>query len=122
MRSIKHRAYIVKNVNKLPSVCKLKVIHVKPLSCRGDCGEVHVDMKLKRTKRGKFKVLYSFDNRSFKEVKPDKALSRIKSAKVAFDIKVPKSLRKKKTVKLKLKIIYDETAFKIKHFDAHEMH
>tara|TARA_B100001094_G_C18043465_1_gene726208 strand:- start:83 stop:478 length:396 start_codon:yes stop_codon:yes gene_type:complete len=128
--SITNKAYLLsaRKVNKLESVCKMKVMKLKSLKCQADCKEVHLDLILQKLgdvkKSGLFMVEYSFNDRKFKVQKPDPRLSSLKSKKsgeFAFDIKVPKALCKKNTLKLDICITYDESAWKIKHLDAHQM-
>ena len=126
--SIKNKAYLIKNTEKLDNVCKLKVLKLKPLKCDGDCKEVHLDLILKKLdkiqKPGLFMVEYSFDKKRFKKQKPSPRLSILKSRRTkefAYDIKVPKSLSNKKSVRLDICISYDQSAWKIKHLDAHQM-
>jgi len=126
--SIKNKAYLIKNTEKLDNVCKLKVLKLKPLKCDGDCKEVHLDLILKKLdklkKPGLFMVEYSFDKKRFKKQKPSPRLSILKNRSTkefAYDIKVPKSLSNKKTLRLDICITYDQSAWKIKHLDAHQM-
>lgn len=128
--NIKNKAYLLnsKKVDKLDSLCKMKVLNLKSLTCAGDCKEVHLDLVLKKLgdvkKSGLFVVEYSFNKRKFKVQKPDPKFSSLKtrkSAEFAFDIKVPKTLSKKKSLKLDICITYDESAWSIKHLDAHQM-
>lgn len=125
---ITKKAYLIKNVEKLDNVCKLKVLKLKPLKCAGDCKEVHLDLILKKLdkirKPGLFMVEYSFNKKRFQKQKPSPRLSTLKNRRTkefAFDIKVPKSLSNKKTVRLDICISYDQSAWKIKHLDAHQM-
>ena len=126
--SIKNKAYLIKDDNKLNNVCKMKVLNLKSLKCDGDCKEVHLDLVLKKLgdikKSGLFKVEYSFNSSKFKVQKPDPKFTTLKtrrSAEFAFDIKVPKKLSNKKTCKLDICITYDESSWKIRHLDAHQM-
>ena len=44
--NITKKAYLLNSgkVDKLDSVCKMKVMKLKPLRCAGDCKEVHLDL------------------------------------------------------------------------------
>ena len=128
--NITKKAYLLSSskVNKLDSVCKMKVMKLKPLTCAGNCKEVHLDLVLRKLgdvkKSGLFKVEYSFNGGRMRNQKPDPKFSSLKtkkSAEFAFDIKVPKRLSSKKSLKLDICITYDESAWNIKHLDAHQM-
>jgi len=87
--NITKKAYLLSSdkVNKLDSVCKMKVMKLKPLTCAGNCKEVHLDLVLRKLgdvkKSGLFKVEYSFDGGRMRNQKPDPKFSSLKTKKSA---------------------------------------